>query len=101
MNRKSGTSLIWTIVIILGIIFFWRQLLYLTLFLIAVIVCVVAYFYYRGRKLSDARVSENKRRLDEFRKQQQQGAHEEQGYQQKSTGPVMDAEFTVKSKEID
>lgn len=100
MNRKSGTSLIWTIVIILGIIFFWRQLLYLTLFLIAVIVCVVAYFYYRGRKLSDARVSENKRRLDEFRKQQQQGAHEE-GYQQKSTGPVMDAEFTVKSKEID
>lgn len=99
-SRKSISSFLWTILIVLGIIFFWRQIAFLILFFVVLIIGVIAYFYFRGKSLSDETVEANKRRIYETR-ENQHPTQSNQTRTQSSQADVIDAEFTVKSKEID
>lgn len=94
-NERSIISIIWTILVILGIILFWRYIFYFILFLIVVVVAIGLYLYYRFRK--SVRVYQSPQHGYE-----NATLHEEPKTTYKEpTAPVMDAEFTVKSKEID
>lgn len=95
-NERSIASLIWTILVILGIVLFWRQIIYLVLFLIVVVIAIVVYFYYRLRKSTRIYRTSAQHLYEEAKLNEEPTKTTREA---KST--VMDAEFTVKSKEID
>lgn len=101
---RSLSSVLWMMLIVIGVFLFWRQIVFLILFLIVVLIAIVGYLYFRGRRLSNATISANKQRMDEeqVRRESTYTQTNTKTAQQSRTNPdVIDAEFTVKSKEID
>ncbi|MGL4662241.1 MAG: hypothetical protein ACRCV7_00985 [Culicoidibacterales bacterium] len=93
-NQRSVSSLLWTVLVVLGIIIFWRQIVFLILFLIIAVIALIAYLYYKNRKNIQVFRQTSQHLYEENPRQETTSTHT-------TNSTVMDAEYTVKSKEID